>query len=101
MENIVCISGASTFMDTLDDLPPGIGQYEDFHTIDWLRDVARDRTRHRQVVKKKQNGCLEYLKGAHDAWSGWMCVLFVGVTAGITYLWVPCISLHASFGHLI
>lgn len=69
-------------MDTLEDLPPGIGQYEDFHTIDWLRDVARDRMRHRQVIKKKQDGCLEYLKGAHDAWSGWMCVLLVGVAAG-------------------
>ncbi|XP_052283214.1 H(+)/Cl(-) exchange transporter 4-like isoform X2 [Dreissena polymorpha] len=73
---------SSTIMDTLEDLPPGIGQYDDFHTIDWLRDVARDRTRHRQVVKKKQNGCLEYIKGAHDAWSGWMCVLLVGIIAG-------------------
>ncbi|XP_053399925.1 H(+)/Cl(-) exchange transporter 4-like isoform X2 [Mercenaria mercenaria] len=76
------LHGSSSLMDTLDDLPPGIGQYEDFHTIDWLRDVARDRMRHRQVVKKKQDGCLEYLKGAHDAWSGWMCVLLVGVAAG-------------------
>ena len=69
-------------MDPLEELPPGIGQYDDFHTIDWLRDVARDRTRHRQVVKKKQDGPMEYLKGAHDAWSGWMCVLLVGILAG-------------------
>ena len=75
-------SGSSNLMDTLEDLPPGIGQYEDFHTIDWLRDVARDRMRHRQVTKKKQDGCLEYLKGLHDAWSGWMCVLLVGIAAG-------------------
>ncbi|XP_035824875.1 H(+)/Cl(-) exchange transporter 5, partial [Aplysia californica] len=34
---------SSNIMDTLDDLPPGIGQYDDFHTIDWLRDIARDR----------------------------------------------------------
>ena len=26
---------------------PGLGQYDDFHTIDWLRDTARDRMRHR------------------------------------------------------
>ena len=26
---------------------PGLGQYDDFHTIDWQRDIARDRTRHR------------------------------------------------------
>ena len=28
---------------------PGLGQYDDFHTIDWQRDIARDRTRHRFV----------------------------------------------------
>ena len=69
-------------MDTLDDLPPGIGQYDDFHTIDWLRDIARDRMRHRAITKKKQEGCVEKLKGAHDAWSGWVCVLLVGCAAG-------------------
>ena len=26
---------------------PGLGQYDDFHTIDWQRDIARDRMRHR------------------------------------------------------
>ena len=30
----------------VDDIP-GMGQYDDFHTIDWQRDIARDRTRHR------------------------------------------------------
>lgn len=34
---------------------PGIGQYEDFHTIDWQRDIARDRMRHRYILKRKQN----------------------------------------------
>jgi hypothetical protein len=38
-----------------DDIP-GIGQYEDFHTIDWQRDIARDRMRHRYIVKKRQVG---------------------------------------------
>lgn len=76
------ISGSSNLMDTLDDLPPGIGQYEDFHTIDWLRDIARDRMRHRHIIKKKQEGIWEKIKSAHDAWSGWVCVLLVGVAAG-------------------
>jgi len=81
LKQVTRVAG-STIMDTLEDLPPGIGQYDDFHTIDWLRDVARDRMRHRQVVKKKQDGCWESLKGAHDAWSGWMVVLLVGVSTG-------------------
>ncbi|XP_064607560.1 H(+)/Cl(-) exchange transporter 4-like isoform X2 [Liolophura sinensis] len=74
--------GSTNLMDALDDLPPGIGQYDDFHTIDWLRDIARDRMRHRNIVKKKQEGLWEKVKSAHDAWSGWLCVLLVGVAAG-------------------
>jgi chloride channel 3/4/5 len=64
-----------------DDIP-GIGQYEDFHTIDWQRDIARDRMRHRYIVKKKQDSFFDLIKGAHDAWSGWLCVLLVGIFAG-------------------
>ena len=33
-----------------DHLPPGFGQYDDFHTIDWQRDLARDRKRHRYFL---------------------------------------------------
>ncbi|ELU04325.1 hypothetical protein CAPTEDRAFT_175229 [Capitella teleta] len=75
--------GSTNLMDTLEDLPPGIGQYDDFHTIDWLRDIARDRTRHRHIQKKRQESCFEKVKSAHDAWSGWVCVLFVGCAAGV------------------
>ncbi|ESO94097.1 hypothetical protein LOTGIDRAFT_145169 [Lottia gigantea] len=73
----------SNLTDTLDELPVGSGHYEDFHTIDWLRDIARDRMRHRHIVKKRQDGCFNKVKSAHDAWSGWVCVLFVGVAAGV------------------
>lgn len=38
---------------------PGIGQYEDFHTIDWQRDIARDRMRHRYILKRKQNSFID------------------------------------------
>ena len=62
---------------------PGLGQYDDFHTIDWQRDIARDRMRHRYIVKKKQESLMDLIKGAHDAWSGWVCVLLVGLTSGV------------------
>ena len=62
---------------------PGLGQYEDFHTIDWQRDIARDRTRHRYIIRKKQDSVMELIKGAHDAWSGWVCVLLVGLFTGV------------------
>lgn len=62
---------------------PGIGQYDDFHTIDWQRDIARDRMRHRYIIKKKQDSIWNLIEGAHDAWSGWLCVLLVGLCTGV------------------
>lgn len=64
-----------------DDIP-GIGQYDDFHTIDWQRDIAKDRMHHRYITKKKQDSIWDLIKGAHDAWSGWVCVLLVGLFTG-------------------
>ncbi|CAE1312273.1 CLCN3_4_5 [Acanthosepion pharaonis] len=74
--------GSTNLMDTL-DLPTGIGQYDDFHTIDWLRDIARDRTRYRNMVQKTSEGFWQRMKKAHDAWSGWVCALLVGMGAGL------------------
>lgn len=45
-----------------DDDIPGIGQYDDFHTIDWQRDIARDRMRHRYIVKKRQDSIWDLIK---------------------------------------
>ena len=45
-----------------DDIP-GLGQYDDFHTIDWQRDIARDRMRHRFIVKKRRDSLWECVKG--------------------------------------
>lgn len=70
--------GTSTYSDEI----PGIGQYDDFHTIDWQRDIARDRMRHRYIVKKRANSIIDLVRGAHDAWSGWLCVLLVGLVTG-------------------
>ncbi|OXU20482.1 hypothetical protein TSAR_015626 [Trichomalopsis sarcophagae] len=75
--------GASHFSADSDDIP-GIGQYDDFHTIDWQRDIARDRMHHRYILKKKHDSVWDLIKGAHDAWSGWLCVLIVGVFTGVT-----------------
>lgn len=48
-------------LDASDDIP-GIGQYEDFHTIDWQREIARDRMRHRHLVKKRQDSWWDLIK---------------------------------------
>lgn len=46
---------------------PGIGQYDDFHTIDWQRDIARDRMRHRYIVKKRQDSLWDLIKVIHSS----------------------------------
>lgn len=47
-----------------DDSTTGVGfsGYSDFHTIDWQRDLARDRMRHRHIIKKRGNSLWELIK---------------------------------------
>ncbi|XP_015781787.1 H(+)/Cl(-) exchange transporter 3 isoform X2 [Tetranychus urticae] len=76
---------ADSFYGDFDDLDTelfGIGQYDDFHTIDWQRDIARDRNRHRSIVRRKKESLLESFRSKHDAWAGWLCVSLVGILAG-------------------
>ena len=75
---------------------PGLGQYDDFQTIDWQRDLARDRMRHRYIVKHKKDSVWDFIKAAHDAWSGWLCVFLVGLAAGI-YIYSDYLFLTSIF----
>lgn len=61
---------------------PIIRHYEDFHTIDWQRDIAQDRMRHRYIISKKRDSICDFIRGFHDAWAGWLCLLLVGMTTG-------------------
>lgn len=45
-------SGPSRLVDPLEDPLPGVGTYEDFNTIDWVREKSKDRDRHREVRRK-------------------------------------------------
>ncbi|CAH8542806.1 unnamed protein product [Dicrocoelium dendriticum] len=58
------------------------GYYDDFETIDWVKDVIRDRCRHRELHINRNSflGCLLYY---WDSGSGWFCVLSVGLITGI------------------
>lgn len=61
------MNGASKMMDFLEEPLPGVGTYEDFNTIDWVREKSRDRDRHREVtffyyslaLKTEELTCLE------------------------------------------
>ena len=76
-------AGSSAFASFGDEFIPTLGQYDDFHTIDWQRDIARDRMRHRYIIKRKKDSIVDCVRGAHDAWSGWLCVLLVGILSGM------------------
>lgn len=45
-------NGPSKLVDPLEDPLPGLGTYEDFNTIDWVREKSKDRDRHREVRRK-------------------------------------------------
>lgn len=45
-------------MDLLDEPVPGVGTYEDFNTIDWVREKSKDRDRHREVIYLTKNHLL-------------------------------------------
>uniref|UniRef100_A0A0K0D7J6 H(+)/Cl(-) exchange transporter 3 n=1 Tax=Angiostrongylus cantonensis TaxID=6313 RepID=A0A0K0D7J6_ANGCA len=66
----------------VDSVPPLFGKYGDFHTIDWQRDLARDRLRHKLIVEKRAEFPLGIFQSAWDAGAGWICVLMVGLAAG-------------------
>ena len=58
-------------------------KYDDFDTIDWTRDRQQDRVRIRRMKELKKGSFLERIMEAHDAWSGWLVVLLVGLSCGL------------------
>lgn len=42
-------NGHAKLIDLWDEAVPGVGTYEDFNTIDWVREKSKDRDRHREV----------------------------------------------------
>uniref|UniRef100_A0A674EJ24 Chloride channel protein n=1 Tax=Salmo trutta TaxID=8032 RepID=A0A674EJ24_SALTR len=69
-------------MDFLDEPFPDVGTYEDFHTIDWLREKSRDTDRHRKISIKSKESYWELIKSLLDAWSGWVVMLLIGMLTG-------------------
>uniref|UniRef100_A0A672QFP8 Chloride channel protein n=1 Tax=Sinocyclocheilus grahami TaxID=75366 RepID=A0A672QFP8_SINGR len=73
---------AGNLMDFLDEPFPDVGTYEDFHTIDWLREKSRDTDRHRKITSKSKESIWEFIKSLLDAWSGWLVMLLIGLLSG-------------------
>uniref|UniRef100_A0A674EJY0 Chloride channel protein n=1 Tax=Salmo trutta TaxID=8032 RepID=A0A674EJY0_SALTR len=76
------MNGTGNLMDFLDEPFPDVGTYEDFHTIDWLREKSRDTDRHRKISIKSKESYWELIKSLLDAWSGWVVMLLIGMLTG-------------------
>ena len=57
--------------------------YDDFHTIDWVRDRNRDRLRHKRLNQNRLLSLKGWAKKLWDALSGWLIVFLVGVSSGL------------------
>lgn len=73
-----------SFLSIINERLIFFSKYDDFHTIDWLRDLARDRKRHKYINTQKNDFPFGLLMSIFDAGSGWLCVLMVGLAAGAT-----------------
>ncbi|XP_058297811.1 H(+)/Cl(-) exchange transporter 4 [Hylobates moloch] len=85
MVNAGAMSGSGNLMDFLDEPFPDVGTYEDFHTIDWLREKSRDTDRHRKITSKSKESVWEFIKSLLDAWSGWVVMLLIGLLAAVQF----------------
>lgn len=47
-------SSSTHLLDFLEEPIPGVGTYDDFHTIDWVREKCKDRERHRKVISQPE-----------------------------------------------
>ncbi|KAL5460086.1 hypothetical protein EMCRGX_G033507 [Ephydatia muelleri] len=57
--------------------------YDDFHTIDWVRDRTKDRVRHKRLEKSKLLSCRGWLLQFWDAGAGWLIVFLIGVSSAL------------------
>ena len=57
--------------------------YDDFVTIDWVRDRNRDRIRHKRLEVRRQLSWRGWGTKMWDALSGWLIVFLVGVSSGL------------------
>ncbi|TSN12262.1 H(+)/Cl(-) exchange transporter 5 [Bagarius yarrelli] len=72
-------NGTAKLLDLLDDGLHGVGTYDDFNTIDWMKEKSKDRDRHREIYKKKNQSVLDLLLSVSDAFSGWLLMLLIGL----------------------
>lgn len=59
-------SSSTHLLDFLEEPIPGVGTYDDFHTIDWVREKCKDRERHRKVSRQANYAVLRPQESAES-----------------------------------
>lgn len=73
----------------------GFSGYSDFHTIDWQRDLARDRMRHRHIVKKRKHSLWELIKVNFAQQQKWFITIIIQLE--LTQIKLPLIHVCSLF----
>ncbi|KAF3803184.1 putative chloride channel protein [Colletotrichum gloeosporioides] len=76
-----------------------IKRYEDFTTIDWVQDAAREQAR-RKMRRRRRAGMLDTgqagwryrLRESYDAAQGWLVVTLIGITIGLNAAFLNIIT---------
>ncbi|XP_035375941.1 H(+)/Cl(-) exchange transporter 5 [Electrophorus electricus] len=75
-------NGSVDVLDLLQGWGSGVGTYDDFNTIDWVREKSKDRDRHREISRKRRQSITALLLSVSDAFSGWLLMLLIGLMSG-------------------
>ncbi|KAI9206915.1 putative voltage-gated chloride channel [Polychytrium aggregatum] len=67
--------------------------YEDFTTIDWMRDFMRDHRRQNKIKLDNQwTGWEAQIRVIFDATQSWILISIVGVTIGVIASWIAVVA---------
>ncbi|KAK4099620.1 hypothetical protein N658DRAFT_508453 [Parathielavia hyrcaniae] len=91
--------GGIAGQDQIEEEIAKIKRYEDFTTIDWVQDAAREQLR-RKARRKRQAGLYgsgqvdwrQKIREAYDAAQGWIVVTIIGVAIGLNAAFLSIIT---------
>ncbi|KAI3642083.1 hypothetical protein MP228_011638 [Amoeboaphelidium protococcarum] len=69
-------------------------KYEDFTTIDWIKDMTVSRQRHQSLINR--SGLMGWFFMLYDKSIGWILIIIIGVLSGIASAWIDVVSEYLS-----
>ncbi|RKP27723.1 chloride channel [Syncephalis pseudoplumigaleata] len=69
-----------------------VRRYEDFTTVDWVRDTIRERARLHRLRRQRDGSWRYWLLVLYDASQSWLVVLLVGIVIGINAAFINIVT---------